>query len=141
MAAAPRAVWLNQYRVVGTFREPRALGTAGDAQLSAFTERGIRSSFNFDRQGVRAEYARRFASRLTALGRYHIRLHHALRHQRSRAADRLLIDRLFPQVHLSSFFGLLLRDSRDDVLDPTRCAVLGSDLELAMRAIGWRSDS
>ncbi len=126
---------LNQYRVVGTFREPRALGTAGDAQLSAFTERGIRSSFNFDRQGVRAEYARRFASRLTALGRYQYDFT-TLFDTKIAVADRLLIDRLFPQVHLSSFFGSLLRDSRDDVLDPTRGTVLGSDLELAMRAIG-----
>lgn len=126
---------LNQYRVVGTFREPRAFGTAGDAQLSAFTERGIRSSFNFDRQGVRAEYARRFANRLTALGRYQYDFT-TLFDTKIAVADRLLIDRLFPQVHLSSLFGSLLRDSRDDVLDPTRGTVLGSDLELALRALG-----
>lgn len=126
---------LNQYRVVGTFREPRAFGTAGDAQLSAFTERGIRSSFNFDRQGVRAEYARRFANRLTALGRYQYDFT-TLFDTKIAVADRLLIDRLFPQVHLSSLFGSLLRDSRDDVLDPTKGAVLGSDLELALRTLG-----
>jgi outer membrane translocation and assembly module TamA len=49
--------------------------------------------------------------------------------------DRLLIDRLFPQVHLSSLFGSVLRDSRNDVLDPERGAVLGADLELALRAL------
>lgn len=126
---------LNQYRVVGTFREPRAFGTAGDAQVSAFLERGIRSSFNFDRRGTRAEYARRFGRGLTALGRYSYDFT-TLFNTKIAVADQLLIDRLFPQVHLSSLFGSVLRDSRNDVLDPERGTVLGSDLELAMRAIG-----
>ena len=39
--------------------------------------------------------------------------------------DQLLIDRLFPQVRLSKVFGAVLRDSRDDVLDPQRGAVIG----------------
>ncbi len=125
---------LNQYRVVGTFREPRAFGSAGDAQLSAFLERGIRSSFNFDRQGVRAEYARRFGSRLTMLGRYSYSFT-TLFDTKIAVEDRLLIDRLFPQVHLASLFGSALRDSRDDVLDPERGTVLGSDVELALRAL------
>lgn len=125
---------LNQYRVVGTFREPRAFHTAGDAQLSAFVERGIRSSFNFDRQGVRAEYARRFPNRLVMLGRYTYDFT-TLFDTKIAVEDRLLIDRLFPQVHLASLFGSLLRDSRDDVLDPQRGTVLGTDLELALRAL------
>ncbi len=125
---------LNQYRVVSTFREPRAFGTAGDAQLSAFIERGIRSSFNFDRQGVRADYAKRFANRLTVLGRYSYDFT-SLFDTKIDVEDRLLIDRLFPQVRLSSVFGSVLRDSRDDVLDPQRGTVLGSDLELALRAL------
>ena len=125
---------LNQYRVVGTFREPRAFGTAGDAQVSAFLERGIRSSFNFDRQGVRAEYARRFGNRLTMLGRYTYDFT-TLFDTKIAVEDRLLIDRLFPQVHLASIFGSVLRDSRDDVLDPERGMVLGTDLELALRSL------
>lgn len=125
---------LNQYRVVGTFREPRAFGTAGDAQVSAFLERGIRSSFNFDRQGVRAEYARRFGNRVTMLGRYTYDFT-TLFDTKIAVEDRLLIDRLFPQVHLSSIFGSVLRDSRDDVLDPEKGAVLGADLELALRSL------
>lgn len=125
---------LNQYRLVSTFREPRAFGTAGDAQISAFIERGIRASFNFDRQGVRADYAKRFANRVTVLGRYTYDFT-SLFDTKIDVEDRLLIDRLFPQVHLSSVFGSVLRDSRDDVLDPTRGTVLGSDLELALRAL------
>jgi outer membrane translocation and assembly module TamA len=119
---------------VGTFREPRAFGTAGDAQVSAFLERGIRSSFNFDRQGVRAEYARRFGNRLTMLGRYTYDFT-TLFDTKIAVEDRLLIDRLFPQVHLASIFGSVLRDSRDDVLDPEKGAVVGTDLELALRSL------
>lgn len=126
---------LNQYRVVGTFREPRAFGTLGDAQVSAFVERGIRSSFDFDRRGVRAEYARRFANRLVALGRYSFDFTEIFNLD-SLVANQLLIDRLFPQVRISSLFGSLLRDSRNDILDPERGAVLGGDVEVALPAIG-----
>ena len=106
----------NQYRVVGTFREPRAFDTLGDAQLSAYVERGIRSSFNFDRRGVRAEYARRFPNRLVVLGRYAYD-YTELFDAKIAVEDQLLIDRLFPQVRLSTLFGSVVRDSRNDVLD------------------------
>jgi outer membrane protein insertion porin family len=39
-------------------------------------------------------------------------------------------------VRLSTFFGGVLRDSRDDVLEPTRGTVLGADGTLAARAYG-----
>ena len=126
---------LNQYRVVGTFREPRAFKTPGDAQLSAFLERGIRSSFNFDRRGVRADYARRLPGGITLLGRY-LYDFTTLFDTKIAAADQLLIDRLFPQVTISALFGSALRDSRNDVLDPERGSVLGTDVELALRPLG-----
>ena len=50
--------------------------------------------------------------------------------------DQLPIDRLFPQVKLSKFFGGVLRDSRDDVLDPQRGAVIGIDGSVAARILG-----
>lgn len=125
----------NDYRITSTFREPRAFGTAGDAQVIAFLERAIRASFNFNRRGVRADYARRFASRLTVTGRYTYDRTELFDEQIA-AEDRLLIDRLFPQVRLSTFFGALLRDSRDDVLDPQRGTVLGLDGSVAARVYG-----
>ena len=45
--------------------------------------------------------------------------------------DRLLVDRLFPQVRLSTLTGSILRDSRNDVLDPERGAVTGVDGSIA----------
>ena len=59
-----------------------------------------------------------------------------LSNQQIQPEDRLLIDRLFPQVRLSTFFGAVLRDSRDDVLDPQRGTVLGVDASVAARAYG-----
>jgi outer membrane protein assembly factor BamA len=47
-----------------------------------------------------------------------------------------LIDRLFPQVKLSKVFGGVIRDSRDDVLDPQKGTVLGVDGSIAARKLG-----
>ena len=52
------------------------------------------------------------------------------------ARGSLSIDRLFPQVRLSTFTGSVLRDSRNDVLDPTRGTVTAVDGWLAARALG-----
>jgi outer membrane protein assembly complex protein YaeT len=126
---------LNDYRLAATFREPRAFGRAGDALVTAFLEQGIRASFTFNRRGVRVDYARRFAERLTATARYTAD-YTRLSNQQIAPEDRLLIDRLFPQVRLSTVFTGLLRDSRDDLLDPTRGLLLGVDGSVAARAIG-----
>jgi len=126
---------LNDYRLAATFREPRAFGRAGDALVTAFLEQGIRASFTFNRRGVRVDYARRFAERLTATVRYTAD-YTRLSNQQIAPEDRLLIDRLFPQVRLSTVFTGLLRDSRDDLLDPTRGLLLGVDGSVAARAIG-----
>ena len=126
---------LNQYRVIGTFREPRAFGTQGDAQASLFVERGVRSSFNFDRRGGFAEYAKRFPNRIVALSRYSYD-YTELFDAKIAQEDQLLVDRLFPQVRLSTIFESLTRDTRNDVLDPDRGNVLGADWELGLPAIG-----
>jgi outer membrane protein assembly factor BamA len=126
---------LNEYRFSGTFREPRPFGFTGDAQLTGFLERGIRASFSFDRSGIRTDYARRLGLGVSVTGRY-TNDYTKLFDEQIAPEDQLLIDRLFPQVHLSTFFGALLRDSRDDVLDPQRGAVLGLDGSVAARAYG-----
>ena len=125
----------NEYRVVGTFREPRPFDAPGDLQLTAFLEQAIRSSFNFSRRGVRAEYARRVHENVTVAGRYALD-RTRLFDEKIQPEDQLLIDRLFPRVRLSTFTGSVLRDSRDDVLDPERGTVLGIDGTLAARSVG-----
>jgi outer membrane protein assembly factor BamA len=124
----------NDYRGLFTFREPRAFGTTGDAQFTAFIEQGRRSSFTFNRRGVTADFARRISA-FTVTGRYTFD-YTKLFDEQIAAEDQLLIDRLFPQVKLSKIFGGVLRDSRDDVLDPQRGAVVGVDGTIAARVLG-----
>ena len=124
----------NDYRGLFTFREPRAFGTAGDSQFLAFLEQSRRTSFTFNRKGVTADYARRLSA-VTLTGRYTFDYTKVF-DTKIEAEDQLLIDRLFPQIKLSKFFGAILRDSRDDVLDPQRGAVLGFDGSAAARVYG-----
>ncbi len=56
--------------------------------------------------------------------------------QRINPVDRHTIDRLFPQVRLSSFSGSVIADTRDDALDPTSGRYLSASTQLAARAIG-----
>jgi outer membrane protein assembly complex protein YaeT len=124
----------NDYRGLFTFREPRAFGTNGDAQFTTFVEQSRRTSFTFNRKGVTADYARRIGA-FTVTGRYSFD-YTKIFDEQIEPEDQLLIDRLFPQVKLSKIFGGVLRDSRDDVLDPQRGAVIGVDTSIAARALG-----
>jgi outer membrane protein assembly factor BamA len=124
----------NDYRGLFTFREPRVFGTTGDSQVTAFVEQGRRSSFSFNRRGVTADYARRLNA-FTVTGRYTFD-YTKLFDEQIAVEDQLLIDRLFPQVKLSKIFGGVIRDSRDDVLDPQKGAVVGVDGSVAARMLG-----
>jgi outer membrane protein insertion porin family len=122
----------NEFRVLGTLREPRPFDSPGDAQFTAFIEQASRTSFNFARRGGRAEYARRLGNRVTVNGRYAFD-HTRLFDEQIRPEDRPLVDRLFPQVRLSTLTASVLRDSRNDVLDPERGAVTSIDGSIAPR--------
>ena len=52
------------------------------------------------------------------------------------ASDRFLIDRLFPQLLLSSFSSSIALDTRDDVLDPATGEYLSATGQVAARRIG-----
>ena len=119
-----------------TFREPRAFGTTGDAQFTAFVEQARRTSFSFNRKGLTSDYARRMTPEVTVTGRYTFDYTKVFFREAISVDDRLLIDRLFPQVRLSKIFGAILRDSRDDVLDPQRGSVVGLDTSVAARVLG-----
>ena len=118
-----------------TFREPRVFGTGADGLVTAYLEQGTRSSFNFNRRGVRAEVGKRVTRTLSLAGRYSF--------DRTRLFDEQIapedqndIDRLFPRVRLSAFSASAIHDTRDDALDPARGAMVGIDGEVAARAIG-----
>jgi outer membrane protein insertion porin family len=131
----PSGYTFRDYRVLGTYRSPRVLGTQSDLLLTGFIEQGIRSSFNFTRRGARVELARRLPSNMSVSGRYVIE-RTRLFETRFDPIDQPLIDRLFPQVLLSTFSGSLIRDTRDDPLGPTKGELWGVDADLSARAIG-----
>jgi outer membrane protein insertion porin family len=130
-----RGLELSEYRVTGTYRSPRAFGGFLDATLSATAERAIRTSFTFVRRAVHAEVVRRISPRASVFGRYALdstELYDA----RIPADEQPLIDRLFPQIRLSSLSSGVVWDRRDDVLDPTAGSLLSLDGELAIRSLG-----
>ena len=125
----------SEYRVLGTFREPRVFGSAADASLTALSEQQIRSSFNFARRAFNAEVGRRLTRSVSLSGNYQIQ-RTELFDEKINPSDKLLIDRLFPQVRLSSFSLSTIRDTRDDPVDPATGRYLSGNAQLAARRIG-----
>jgi outer membrane protein assembly complex protein YaeT len=125
----------SDYRVIGTYREPRLFGTGSDAIVTGVMEQGVRASFNFAHRGASAQIARRVTPTLSFSGNYAIDTNR-LYDERVSPADQLLIDRLFPQVRLSSFSSSVVRDTRDDAINPTRGSLMVVNGQLAGRAIG-----
>ncbi|MEO6011765.1 MAG: BamA/TamA family outer membrane protein [Vicinamibacteraceae bacterium] len=123
----------NEYRFLLSFRDPSVFDVA-DTRITGYFEQAVRSSFNFVRRGVLAEGARRFKDRITLVGSYSLSTVR-LFDERIAPEDRPDIDRLFPQVRISKFQGALRRDTRDDLLDPTKGLVIGLDGDLAARAL------
>jgi outer membrane protein insertion porin family len=126
---------LNEYRVLTTYREPRAFGRRVDVSLVAFAEQAIRTTFNFRRIGFNADAVRALTTNIRVNGRYSLG-RTKLFDERIPPEDELPVDRLFPQVRLSSFAGAFFRDTRDDILNPSRGSTAGLDAEVAARAIG-----
>ena len=124
----------NEYRVLGTYRLPRIFRTT-DFVASGLLEQGARTSFDFNRRGARAELARRLGPHWSLSGRYTLDRTEVFNETYAQE-DQLLIDRLFPQVRLSTVSSSLIRDTRDEPLGPSRGTLLGIDTEVAARAIG-----
>ena len=135
-----RGFGLSEYRVVGTYREPAAIFWNADLLLTAAAERGVRSSFNFERQGVGAELTRRVSRTIRASGRYSFGTTRTFDERFSdedQSEDSSgQIDRLFPEVRLSAFSGAISRDTRDDVVEPTAGTWLSGEASAAVRFLG-----
>lgn len=125
----------SEYRIVGTYREPRAFGVNADLSFTAAVEQGARSSFNFARKGVNAEVVRRLGPGLRTSGRYSFGTTRTF-DERLSPEDQSRIDRIFPQVRLSALTGGISRDRRDDVLDPERGTFVSAEGTMATRALG-----
>lgn len=125
----------NEYRVVGTFREPRVFGTAADVLVTGIFEQAIRSSFNFARRELRAEAGLRLSPVFSVSGRYSFE-RTELFDERYDITESPIIDRLFPQVRLSIVSSSFIRDSRDDLLDPSKGKLITVTGDVAARAMG-----
>jgi outer membrane protein insertion porin family len=126
---------LTEYRAIGTFREPKIFDTATDAVLNVTFQRQIRSSFTYRLASASVEMVRRVTKAVGVSGVYAL--------QQTTVADNSVskenqpvIDRLFASVRLSSFTGSILRDTRDDTVNPQAGQYLSASGQLAGRAIG-----
>lgn len=131
----PGGFGIYEYRVIASFREPRAFGWTADATVAALVEQAIRSSFSYRRRSVNADLTRRVGRDLTLIARYSYGKTDVYE-ERYSPSDKPLIDRLFPQVTLSTLSGALAWDTRDDAIEPTRGMVIGVESDVALRALG-----
>jgi outer membrane protein insertion porin family len=130
-----KGLGISEYRVVGSYREPRAFRFDGDMQVSGSLERSLRTTFSFNRNTLSAELLRRLTPSLRFNARYALE-YNELFDVRIPENEQLLVDRLFPQVRLSILSGTLYRDTRSDAVDPEAGSVATLDVDLAPRAIG-----
>lgn len=124
-----------EYRVVGSYREPRAFGTGGDLQTAVAFEQGSRTSYSYRHRSARVDFGRRLDQSWSFLGQYSIQRNDIFE-DRINPVDRPLIDRLFPQVRIGSVAGSAIRDTRDDPIDPGRGGLVSLNGELALRPLG-----
>ncbi len=124
----------NEYLVQLTYLERRILATDLDFTISAGVEQSVRSSFDFRRRGGSATLTRRISRAIAISGRYSIDKTRLF--TKSNFEFQPEIDRLFPQQRLSSVASSMIRDTRNDAIDPTSGSLIGTDAELAARRLG-----
>ena len=135
-AAVPTSsLGFNEYRVLLNYREPRAFGRAVDLLVSGFIEQTIRPSFDLFGRGVNVQLRRAIGFTMTGSVGYRYG-QNRLTNAQFLQQEAPLVDRLFPSVKLSTFTGDLVRDTRDDPLEPTQGMLLGVEAQAAFRAVG-----
>ena len=130
-----KGLGLSEYRVVGTYREPAAVLWNADLTLTGAIEEGVRSSFNFTRKGVTADLSRLVTPTIRTSARYAFSSTRTF-DERLDEEEQATIDRIFPEVRLSTVSGALVRDTRDDVAEPSRGDFFSGEVSLASRALG-----
>jgi outer membrane protein insertion porin family len=124
-----------EYRVIGSYREPKFAGTTADLQVAVGFEQGSRTSFSFRSQSAGVTLAKRYGPIWTLQGQYAIQRSEIF-DDRINPVDRPLIDRLYPQVRIGSVSASALRNTRDDLFNPKRGGLVGLNGELALRPLG-----
>ena len=135
LAQRTRALGFNEYRLLGTYREPRTFGLGWDVLVQGFVEQAIRPGFDLTSRGGVAQFTRQTSPALRTTAGYRFGKNDTSNEELDRE-DGDIVDRLFPDVRLSTVSFGQVRDTRDDPFDPTRGGTLAVDAELALRAIG-----
>ena len=125
----------NEYRILGTYQEPRTFGLLWDIFINGFVEQAIRPGFDLFSRGVNAAIRRQLTPSVIVSVSYGFGQNDTSSKELDPELEPL-VDRLFPEVRLSSVSGAILRDTRDDQIDPSHGEVLSIDAEVAARAIG-----
>jgi outer membrane protein insertion porin family len=125
----------TEFRLLGTYREPRLFDTPADAFVTWTMEQVNRTSFSFRQASATAAVARHLSREVSASVSYQIQKTDVFQEHLS-GADQQLINRLFSNVLLSSFSGSFIRDSRTDPVEPKAGRYVSSNVQLAGRSIG-----
>src|SRR5206468_3541043 len=91
--------------------------------------------FNFARRGAGAEAARKLTHDIAVSGSYQITRTRLFDVSISKA-DQPLIDQTFPRFLLSSFAASVIRDTRNDTVDPVAGGYASVNAQIAAEAIG-----
>lgn len=129
-----RGFGFAEYRVTLTYREQRLLRTETDLLVGLLAEQVVRTTYSYQRRGVNAEFLRRASRRTNVSGRYALEFTR-LFDERINVEDQPIIDRLFPQVRLSTISTGISWDGRDNPIVSTTGAFLSADMEVAARAL------
>ena len=129
------ALGFNEYRILATYREPRAVGRGWDVLVSGYAEQAIRPGFDLFSRGVSAQLRRSSGAAAGASVGYRLGNNDTSNRALNRE-DENIVDRLFPNVRLSSFTASQVRDTRDDPVDPARGSLLTIESEAAARTFG-----
>ena len=135
LARRTTTLGFNEYRVLGTYREPQTFGLGWDVLAQGFVEQAIRPGFDLSSRGGVAQFTRQVSPTLRTTAGYRFGMNETSNEELTRE-DGDIVDRLFPDVRLSTISFGQVRDTRDSPFDPTRGGTFGIDAELALRAIG-----
>ena len=124
-----------EYRVIGSYREPKFAGSQADLQVAVGFEQGSRTSFSFRSETARVNVSQRYGAHWNLQGQYSIERNDIF-DDRINPIDQPLIDRLFPTVRIGSVSASAVRSTRDEPFNPTRGTLVGLNGKLALRPIG-----
>jgi outer membrane protein insertion porin family len=122
---------VTEYRVVNTYREPKVFDTPVDGLVTLGLEQQFRTSFSFHQASATAQASRKIGI-YSVVGTYQIQQTDVFNNN----ADIRLIDRVFPNVRLSSVALSVVRDTRNDQIDPTAGQYATANVQLAAVALG-----